>query len=307
VEVLSTLFSLVLVVFIVSMMLAAGLSATVAALGQVLRRFWLVLLVLIVNLVLIPLLGWGLAELFALTTPAYIALVLVACSPGGPFGAKAALIQRGDVVTAGALQILLAVVGSVTFPFTASWVLSAADLGESISIPVAELVRTVVILQLVPFVVGMAVRNWSPVTATGWLKTSLKVSNVGFFAVIVGALLGGWQEIVALFGDRSLLAAMIFSIVAIAIGTFVAVGKTSLRTTVGLIAPSRNAGPVFAAIGIAFANDPAILGATTAILLIGAVIGILFASFLGHARGQEAAVPAPAAASDTTSEVDVEL
>jgi bile acid:Na+ symporter, BASS family len=69
-EILSTAFSLVLVVFIVSMMLAAGLSATIASLGQVFRKFWLVILALVVNFVLIPLLGWGVAELFALATPA---------------------------------------------------------------------------------------------------------------------------------------------------------------------------------------------------------------------------------------------
>jgi len=108
--------------------LAAGLSATIASLGQVFRKFSLVILVLVVNFVLIPLLGWGVAELFALATPAFIAMVLVACSPGAPFGVKPAVTSGGDVVTASSLQILMAALGSFTFPFTANWILSAANL-----------------------------------------------------------------------------------------------------------------------------------------------------------------------------------
>jgi BASS family bile acid:Na+ symporter len=291
-EILSTIFSLVLVVFIVSMMLAAGLNATIASLGQVFRKFWLVILVLVVNFVLIPLLGWGIAELFALATPAFIAMVLVACSPGAPFGVKPAVTSGGDVVTASSLQILMAALGSFTFPFTANWILSAADLGEGISLPVGRLVLTVVVLQIVPFIVGMAVRGWAPQTAAGWRAVSTKVSGLAFFAVLALALLGGWQAIVDLIGSRTMLAAIVLGVIALALGTVLAVGKGRVKTTVGLLAPNRNAGPIFAAVGIAFANDPAILGAATAIILIGTVISILFASFLARRRAtpEEAAV-----------------
>ncbi len=296
-EILSTVFSLVLVVFIVSMMLAAGLSATIASLGQVFRRFWLVILVLVVNLVLVPLLGWGIAELFALATPAFIALVLIACSPGAPFGVKVAVTAGGDVVTASSLQILIAVLGSFTFPITANWILSAADLGEEISLPVGRLVGTIVVLQIVPFIVGMAVRNWAPRAAGGWLKSSMKVSGTTFFAVLALALLGGWQEIVDLIGSRTMLAALVFTVIALAVGTLVAAGPARIRTTVGILAPNRNAGPVFAAVGIAFANDPAILGATLAIMMVGLVISILFGSFLARRRTVPVEPPASTAGS----------
>lgn len=292
-EILSTLFTMVLVVFVVSMMLAAGLSTTTAALGQVFRKVWLVLLVLIVNFVLVPLLGWGIAELLALATPAFIALVLIACSPGAPFGTKVAVMQRGDVVTAGALQVLMAALGSVTFPFTANWIISNAGLGAGVSLPVSRLVGTVVVLQLVPFVVGLAVRNWAPQMAGGWLKTSARVSSIAFFAVVAGALLGGWREIVDLVGSKALLGAIILAVLAIALGTFLARGNTKERTTVGLLAPMRNAGPVFAAIGIGFDNDPAILGSATALLLVMTVVGILFASFLARRRPLPEDEPSP--------------
>ena len=233
---------------------------------------------------LVPLLGWGIAELFALTTPAFIALVLIACSPGAPFGVKVAVTAGGDVVTASSLQILIAVIGSFTFPITANWILSAADMGEEISLPVGRLVGTIVVLQIIPFIVGMAVRNWAPQTAGGWLKSSMKVSGMTFFAVLALALLGGWQEIVDLIGSRTMVAALVFTVIALAVGVLVATGPARIRTTVGILAPNRNAGPVFAAVGIAFANDPAILGATLSIMMVGLVVSILFGSFLARKR-----------------------
>ena len=62
------------------------------------------------NLVVVPLIGWMLAELFVLDAPNYVALVMIACSPGAPFAAKLIMMQKGDLETGSALQVALAVV-----------------------------------------------------------------------------------------------------------------------------------------------------------------------------------------------------
>jgi len=56
---LATLFNAALITFIVSTMLAAGLTTSIGDLLTVLRRGWLLVLVLIANLVVVPLLGLG--------------------------------------------------------------------------------------------------------------------------------------------------------------------------------------------------------------------------------------------------------
>ena len=67
-------------------------------------------------------------------------------------------------------------------------------------------------------------------------------------------------------------------------------GPAVTRTTVGLLAPMRNAGPVMAAVGIAFDNDPAMLAAVTTVLLMGLIVGLPVASYLAKSR----AAPQPA-------------
>ena len=277
-------FNIALVLFIASTMLAAGLGTRIDELTGVLRRGWLLLLVLVANLVVVPLVGWGVAAAFGLSTAATIALLLVASSPGAPFGAKIAMLQRGDVLTGSTLQVLLAAVGSVTFPLTANVLFGWAGLGGELSLPVADLVRSVAILQLVPFAVGLSLRHWTEASAESWEPVAQRVSSLSFVAVLVLGAGSSWEQIVSLLGSRTLLAAAVFTVVSAVAGGVLATGPGIRRTTLAGIAPLRNAGPAFAAVAIAFDSDPEILAALSGILLVGLVVAIPAAARLAAIR-----------------------
>jgi bile acid:Na+ symporter, BASS family len=283
-ELVTAAFNLVLVAFISATMLAAGLGTRVVDLVSVLRRGPLLVLVLTANLVVVPLLGWGVAWLLGLSTSATIALILVASSPGAPFGAKVAMIQRGEVLTGSTLQVLLAALGSVTFPVTANLLIGGAGIGGELALPVGDLVRSVAILQLVPFAVGLSLRRWSAETAARWAAPAQRASSISFVAVLVLGLGSSWQQIVSLLGSRTLLAAGVFTVLAAVAGGLLASGPLVRRTTLGGIAPLRNAGPAFAAVAIAFDNDPAILAALSGILLVGLVVCLPVAARLAATR-----------------------
>jgi bile acid:Na+ symporter, BASS family len=295
-ELVTAAFNVVLVAFIVSMMLAAGLGTRIEDLVAVLRGGSLLALVLAANLVVVPLLGWGVAWLFGLSTAATIALILVASSPGAPFGAKVAMIQRGDVLTGSTLQVLLAAVGSVTFPLTANVLIGWAGVGGDVALPVGDLVRSVAILQLVPFAVGIALRHWSSDGATRWEASAQRVSSFSFIGVLVLGLGSSWEQIVSLLGSRTLLAAGAFTCLAAVAGALLASGSRVRRTTMGGIAPLRNAGPAFAAVAIAFGSDPEILAALSGILLVGLVVCLPVAARLASSRSE-----GPDAAQDVTT------
>jgi bile acid:Na+ symporter, BASS family len=283
-EFVTAAFNLVLVAFIGSTMLAAGLGTRVDDLVSVLRGRALLALVLVANLVVAPLLGWGVAWMFGLGTAATIALILVASSPGAPFGAKVAMIQRGDVLTGSTLQVLLAAIGSITFPLTANLIIGWAGIGGDLALPVADLVRSVAILQLVPFGIGLALRHWSADTAAAWAPPAQRVSSLAFAAVLVLGIGSSWEQIVSLLGSRTLVAAAVFTVLAAIAGGVLATGPLVRRTTLGGIAPLRNAGPAFAAVAIAFDSDPEILAALSGILLIGLVVCIPIAARLAATR-----------------------
>jgi BASS family bile acid:Na+ symporter len=282
---------------IVATMFAAGLATTTKALGSVFKNVWLLVLVLVTALVLRPLVGWGLAAVFSLGTASYIAMLLLAACPGAPLGVKFAMTAKGDLTTAASLQVLLAVIGSFTFPLVANFMIGTAGLGEDISLPVAELIRTIVILQLVPFLAGMAVRHWTPEHAVDWRPPVQQVANYTLLIVIVLALLGSWQTILGLFGDFALLAQALFVIIMIALGYFLSTGSKAVRRATAMLEPGSNSGPVFAAIAIAFGNDAEILGITTALIFVQIVVGTVVGSYLGKGDGEgEDGAPAEAPA-----------
>ncbi|GAA1391104.1 bile acid:sodium symporter [Catellatospora chokoriensis] len=283
-DTLHLLLNAITVIFISSTMFAAGLGATLPALRTAFTDVPLLALVLLANLVVIPLLGWGLAALFHLAAAPFIALLLIASSPGGPFGAKLGMIQRGDVTAGAAMQVLLAAIGSVTFALTANVLLTAADVGSGISLDVGTLVRTVAILQLVPFAIGLLLRHHTADTALAWHPATVKVSNVTFLIVLAGMLLGSWKDVVDLLGSRALLAGFLFAALAFGLGTLLSTGSSARRTTMGAVTAVRNLGPALAAIGIAFNDQPAVLGALAAILLSGLCSAIPITAALARRR-----------------------
>jgi BASS family bile acid:Na+ symporter len=281
---------------IVATMFAAGLVTTFAALGAVFKNIWLLVLVLITALVLRPLVGWGLAEVFGLATAGYIVMLLLAACPGAPLGVKFVMTAGGDLTVAASLQVLLAVIGSITFPIVANFMIGTAGLGEDISLPVAELIKTVAFLQIVPFVVGLLVRHWTPEHAMDWRPPVQQVANYTLLIVIALALLGSWRTIIDLIGDRVLLAQALFVIIVIALGWFLSTGGRSIRKATALVEPGSNSGPVFAAIAIAFNNDPEILGIAVALVFVQIILGTVIASYMGkdQAAPEEAGDEAPA-------------
>ncbi|GMQ94826.1 MAG: hypothetical protein BMS9Abin12_2336 [Acidimicrobiia bacterium] len=276
------LFNLIVAVFIVLTMASAGFSTTFDQIKSVLVKPFLILAVLFVGIVVRPLIGWGAAELTDLAIPAYIAMLIAASSPGAPFGTKLVMMSKSDVSSGAVLQVMLAVVMSFTFAPTANLMIEAANLGSDLTLPVREILLVVVALQLLPFLVGLFVRHWTEETAISWNDYTTKGSSILFVAVLGGALLGSWETLVDLVGDRVLITAAVVSGVMIAVGYLVSLGRSSTRRATALIEPMSNSGPTFAAVAIAFGNDPAILGALTGILLMQLFVGIGVASFFGR-------------------------
>jgi BASS family bile acid:Na+ symporter len=82
-------FNTTVLVFVASTMLAVGLGTTARMLRKTISKGLLFLGALAANMVLIPGLGWGLAEFLAPAGPTFIALVLAAASPRGSVRSQA--------------------------------------------------------------------------------------------------------------------------------------------------------------------------------------------------------------------------
>src|SRR5262245_49732727 len=101
-------------VFLVSSMLAMGLSVAPADVVAPLRRMRLVLLVLGLNFLVSPAWAWLLTELIPLDRGHAIGLLLLGGAAGAPFLPTVVAAARGDLTLAASLMVLLTV-GTIVF------------------------------------------------------------------------------------------------------------------------------------------------------------------------------------------------
>jgi len=98
------------VTFVVSSMLAMGLSLTVAQVAAPLRNVRLVVLALVANFVLVPALAYGIAQLLSLDQSLENGLILLGAAAGAPFLPKLVQGARADIAFGVGLMVLLMVV-----------------------------------------------------------------------------------------------------------------------------------------------------------------------------------------------------
>jgi BASS family bile acid:Na+ symporter len=270
--------------FVVTTMLAAGLSSRPIALLRLGRDLRLAALVFTANLVVVPLLGWGVVQAFALGTPAAAALCLMAASPGGPLGTRFAMLQRGDVESGAAAQLALAVVGSLTFAPTAGLLLGWCGAGAGLRVSVPALILTVVVLQLAPFAAGLAARARAEASALGVARVLGPLSTGLFILVSAGLVASNRTALGEAITSAALPADAVFLVASFAAGYVLASGGVRRRTTLGSVAGIRNMGPALAAAALAFDGDQAVLGPLVVLVLASVVLGLVVAAALSWRR-----------------------
>ena len=120
------------------------------------------------QLVLLPLIAFGIAWALKLPPVYFMGLVLVACCPGGSSSNVFSMLAKGDV----ALSVTLTAVSSIVTLFTLPLVMGGVSLfvseqaGVDVVLPVGKLFVQNIVLLFVPMFLGIALRHFKPAAAT---------------------------------------------------------------------------------------------------------------------------------------------
>src|SRR6266702_2445326 len=178
-ELLSKAVPITMLAFVVSSMLAVGLSLTFQQIVAPLRNGKLVFLALLANFVLMPLGALAIATLLRLDQPLGIALLLLGAAAGAPFLPKLAGIAKGNLAFAVGLMVLLMVLTVAYMPLVLPLLL------EGVSVDPMKIARSLALLMLLPLGAGLAV---NAMFGTHGILASILFLFVG---VGIGWLLGG--------------------------------------------------------------------------------------------------------------------
>lgn len=168
-------------------MCAAGLRTPPSDFAQVWKRPFPLLIALSINLVVAPLLMLTVLPAMKFPEAAAIGFLICAASPGGPVGPLYAMQAKGHVATAVTAMVMLSLLSVFTAPLTIAW-----GLGPSASVDVRRLVSsmmtTLIAMQLLPLVTGMAIRRFRVAWAERLAGPLTKTANGLLLLIVVGVL-----------------------------------------------------------------------------------------------------------------------
>lgn len=174
-------------------MLGLGLSLTTADFARVAKHPKAVGIALACQIFVLPVICFGLVELFGLPPVLAIGMMLLAASPGGTTANLYSHLFRGDV----ALNISLTAINSVLAVFTLPIVVNlaiayfSAD-GDRVGLQFQKTLEVFAIV-LLPVLIGMLIRRWRPAFAKRMDKPVRIGSAVILALVIVGAVIANLE------------------------------------------------------------------------------------------------------------------
>jgi len=144
-------------------MLYLGMTLRVDDFKRVLLRPRALLAGLIGQLIMVPLLGLGVAWSLQLEPVMAVGLMVLAACPGGVSSGLLTHLARGDVALSISLTAVTSVAAVLTLPLVvdASMRLFMAS-GMGVEFPLGSMVRSIFLLTTVPVLTGMALRAWQP-------------------------------------------------------------------------------------------------------------------------------------------------
>jgi BASS family bile acid:Na+ symporter len=283
-QLLTALFNAGVVISVGATVLSLGMTYTVGQLVAPLRRVGLVVAMVVLNAVLIPAIAWGVAKGLPIKAASVDGLVLATLGAGSAAGIKAAqLAKKADLTLAVSVVVVLQLVNIVSVPIWAGQVVSGASLSAW------EILKSLLLLVLIPLAVGLIVKARYPEHATEWTVGLVKIANLALVIAIAAGVAVNWQAIVDLFGSWVLAASVL--IVAIATGLGMLVGRTSAETrnTTGLVSGLRFGSLGLIIIGTQLGGNPDYLGPA----IVFALLDLLFPMVLAIEIGRRVPVGKP--------------
>ena len=220
--------------FVISSMLAMGLSLTVPQIIQPLKNVRLVILALLANFVLAPALVYLILLLIPLEQSLAVGLAVLSMAAGAPFLPKLVQGAKGDIAFGVGLMVLLMVVTIIYMPLVLPLML------QGVSVNPWDIAKSLIVLMLIPLAIGLLIKSHSPDAAAYWQPFMAKISSLAILILLVVGLGLNVSNIISLIGTGGIIALLLFIIGSFLIGFLLGGSNPAERSVMGLGTAQRN-------------------------------------------------------------------
>lgn len=201
-------------------MLGLGLSLTIDDFKRVIVYPKAIFIGLLCQMILLPILCFGITIAFHLPPELAVGLMLLAASPGGATANLYSHLSKGDV----ALNISLTAVNSLLTLFTLPLIVNFSigyflQSGDVIPMQFKKVMEVFAIV-LVPVTIGMLIRSKS-ISISQKLDKPVKIISAIFLILIIVATIVKEKSQIALYFQQVGLAALLFNVLSMAMGYYI--------------------------------------------------------------------------------------
>jgi predicted Na+-dependent transporter len=290
-EALTVITKLSALTFIITSMLAMGLSLTVKQIIDPLRNVKVVLLALLANFVLVPALAYVILLVIPLEEGLATGLIIAACAAGAPFLPKLVQTAKGNAAFSVGMMTLLMLVTVIYLPIVLPFLLPGASVNPW------DIAKSLILTMLVPLGIGLFIKARYDDTAGNLQPHMSQISSVAIALLMVGVLVLEFSTIIATIGTGGILAALLFLVGALVIGLLLGGKDPAKRSVMGLGTGQRNLSAAMLVAAQNFSDQPNVL---VMVMLI-AILGLIVLMLVGGEMGKRMPAAAIATASGTAS------
>jgi bile acid:Na+ symporter, BASS family len=250
------LLNLLTVMLLVVLMVRMGLSVKLVDVLASAKQRTLLLKALAANFLFVPLVAFGLLTAFdpkPLVSAGFLILVVF---PGAPFGPTFTSIAKGDVAFSIGLMVFLAALSVPISPAILVFLLSLLSDSGSIVINQAKIIEVLVVGQMAPLAIGLAISEFWPSLKQKLAKPSKVMSNV-LMAVVYSMILLTEGHALFEFGPKAVIGMLALFVSSMIAGGIMGGPRWMHRKTMALMTTIRNSAAALVIVSDNFTGTPA--------------------------------------------------
>lgn len=201
-------------------MFGLGLSLTVGDFARVAKHPKAVIIALACQLIVLPVICFGLVIAFQLPPVLAVGMMMLAASPGGTTANLYSHLFRGDIALNISLTAINSVIAVITLPIITNLAIAYfRPFDDELGMQWAKTVEVFAIV-LVPVILGMIVRRLWPTFADRMDKPVRIISVIVLIIVIGGAVASNWALLIENFAQLAAIT-VLFCLISLAVGYLV--------------------------------------------------------------------------------------
>ncbi len=210
--------TIVLASSLIIIMLGMGLSLVMDDFKRIIVYPKAILVGLVNQLIFLPLIGFGIAVVFQLPPEIAIGIMILAACPGGPTSNLIAHLAKGDTALSVTLTALSSFITILTIPFIINFALEHfLEKGEMIRLDVMDSIKNIFVIIIIPIVIGMLIRRFSPEFSNKMGKPVRIASAIVLALVIIGIVIKEKENFVSYFQQAGI-AALLLNVISMVVG-----------------------------------------------------------------------------------------